>query len=202
MRPDANPSVSPAGANTHPRRDTRLLRVLGTSRYAVGIAVLGTFVAATALLVHGASEVLHLLHVVFDPGDGQSTATGASPAVFMGVAVVDTFLVAIMLYVFAIGFYQLFFHPLPLPAWLVVEDLAALEVKLVGVVVSALGVVFLGQMVTWDGQRDLMGAGVATSLVIGALTYFIGHVTPGGERGVSGSRTREPEAGDHTARGA
>jgi uncharacterized membrane protein YqhA len=87
----------------------------------------------------------------------------------------------------------LFFHRLPLPAWLVVEDLAELELKLVEVVISTLGVAFLGQVVTWDGQRDLQGFGVATALVIGALAYAVSRVAP---RNVAAQPTSPPRS-DH-----
>ena len=163
---------------TSPRRDATLLRILGASRYAVGLAVVGTFVAATALLASGSAEVVHLVGVVFAADDSPSTDRVATPPLLLAISAVDAFLMAIVLYVIAIGFYQLFFHRLPLPAWLVVEDLDELELRLVGVVISALGVVFLGQVVTWDGQRDLQGFGIATALVIGALAYSIGRVAP------------------------
>jgi uncharacterized membrane protein YqhA len=156
------------------RRDTKLLRILGMSRYAVGIAVVGTFVAATTLLVYGAGEVLQLIIALFVVGNPNVT----SPPLLLGISAVKAFLVAIAFYVIAIGFYQLFFQRLSLPAWLVVEDLAELELKLVEVVISTLGVAFLGQVVTWDGQRDLQGFGVATAVVIGALAYAVSRVAP------------------------
>jgi uncharacterized membrane protein YqhA len=62
---------------------------------------------------------------------------------------------------------------LPLPEWLVVSDLDELEDKLARVVVVVLGVAFLGQAVTWDGQRDLLGFGVATALVVAALAFHL-----------------------------
>jgi hypothetical protein len=42
-------------------------------------------------------------------------------------------------------------------------------------VVTVLSVVFLGQIVTWDGQRDLLGFGVAIGAVIAGLTLFLRH---------------------------
>ncbi len=62
---------------------------------------------------------------------------------------------------------------MPLPEWLVVHDLDELEDKLAQVVVVVLGIAFLGQAVTWDGQRDLLGFGVATALVIAALSFHL-----------------------------
>ncbi len=178
MTPPARTTPINDGGESLRRRDTRLLRILGTSRYTVGIAVVGTFVAATALLVYGAVEVLQLVGALFGAGNLHGAERVTSPPLLLAISAVEAFLVAIVLYVIATGFYQLFFHPLPLPAWLVVEDLAELELKLVEVVIATLGVVFLGQVVTWDGQRDLQGFGIATALVIAALAYAISRVAP------------------------
>jgi uncharacterized membrane protein YqhA len=97
------------------RPDTRLLRILGMSRYAVGIAVVGTFVAATALLVYGTVAVLQLVAALFDAANLHGAERVTSPPLLLGISAVKAFLVAIVFYVIAIGFYQLFFHP-PAPA--------------------------------------------------------------------------------------
>jgi hypothetical protein len=44
--------------------ERRLLRLLAMSRYLIGIAVIGTFVGATALLVYGAVEAHALVRTV------------------------------------------------------------------------------------------------------------------------------------------
>lgn len=178
-----------AGASMQ-RRDTKLLRILAMSRYAVGVAVVGTFFAATALLADGAIEVLELFGVG-GANDAHAAERVAPSPLLLGISAVKAFLVAIAFYVIAIGFYQLFFHRLPLPEWLLVDDLAELELKLVEVVISTLGVGFLGQVVTWDGQRDLLGFGAATALVIAALAYAVSRVAPRPEPSVP------PSGSDH-----
>jgi uncharacterized membrane protein YqhA len=48
-----------------------------------------------------------------------------------------------------------------------------LKNKLTAVVIVVMGVLFLGQVVTWDGERNLLNFGAAIALVIAALTYFL-----------------------------
>jgi uncharacterized membrane protein YqhA len=153
--------------------DRRLLRLLAMSRYSIGISVVGTFLGATALLVYGVLETHVLVRTVVGnwlPGAAHSSDP---PPLLAAVAAVDSFLVAVVLYFIAVGLYQLSFHPLPLPEWLVVHDLDELEDKLTQVVVVVLGIAFLGQAVTWDGHRDLLGYGAATALVIAALSFHL-----------------------------
>jgi hypothetical protein len=74
-------------------------------------------------------------------------------------------------------------------------------------VISTLGVVFLGQVVTWDGRRELQGFGIATALVIGALAYAIGRVTHTVAQPTSPGRNEsatdaQPVANDSAHRGA
>jgi uncharacterized membrane protein YqhA len=163
-----------------------LLKLLAMSRYSIGIAVAGTFLGATALLMYGVLETHALVRAVIGvwlSGVGHSSDP---PPLLAAMAAVHSFLVAVVLYFIAAGLYQLFFHPLPLPEWLVVEDLHDLEDQLAQVVVVVLGIAFLGQAVTWDGQRDVLGFGVATALVIVALSLHLRRVRP----------TRTPEDED------
>ena len=143
------------------------------SRYSIGISVVGTFLGATALLVYGVLETYVLVRTVLGVWLPAAVHSSDPPPLLAAMAAVDSFLVAVVLYFIAVGLYQLSFHPLPLPAWLVVHDLNELEDKLAQVVVVVLGIAFLGQAVTWDGQRDLLGFGVATALVIAALAFHL-----------------------------
>jgi uncharacterized membrane protein YqhA len=55
----------------------------------------------------------------------------------------------------------------------VITDLDMLKNKLIGVVIVVLAVLFLGQIVTWDGQKDILRMGLSISLIIGTLTFFL-----------------------------
>ena len=93
------------------------------------------------------------------------------------VEMIDLFLLGAVLYIVALGLYQLFIDDaLELPRWLEVHDLDDLKAKVIGVIIVLLGVIFLGYVIEWDGQRDILALGIAVSLVMAALSlmYFLG----------------------------
>ena len=148
------------------------VRILGLSRYLIIIAIIATLAAATMLLVYGALETYRLIAQLIAGGGAPSQAKKLMLAC---IEVTDLFLLATVLYVIAFGLFELFIDdriPL-LPAWLVITNIDDLKHKLVSVVIAVLGVTFLGQVVAWDGERDLQPFGIATGIVIAALTYFL-----------------------------
>lgn len=147
-------------------------RSVGASRFLIIIAVVSLFAASVTMLVYGAIETFE---VIFSTVGNAVTSKGAKELLLAFIEIADVFLIATVLYIIAAGLYELFIDDnLPLlPAWLVIHDLDDLKNKLIGVVIVVLGVLFLGQVVTWDGARDLLGYGVAVALVIVALTYFL-----------------------------
>ena len=145
-------------------------RVIAASRYLIVIAVVGVFALATALLLYGVVETYTLVSGLLGAAGGK----GSKTLILAAIELVDLFLLATVLYVIAIGLYELFINDaLPLPSWLEIHNLDDLKNKLIGVVIVVLGVLFLGQVIAWDGQRDLLGYGAAVALVVAALTYFL-----------------------------
>ena len=146
-------------------------RIVAGSRYLIVVAVAGIFIAATALLVYGALQTATLIAGLFG---SPVSSKGAKALLLAAIELVDLFLLATVMYVIAAGLYELFIDDtLPLPSWLEIHNLDDLKSKLIGVVVVVLGVLFLGQVIAWDGQRDLLGYGAAIALVVAALTYFL-----------------------------
>ena len=155
-----------------PEHHSRFLRTLSTSRYLIFIAVVAILVAATSLLVYGAIETVGVVRGLVDPA--QTGPRGSKGLILAFIELTDLFLLATVLYVIAIGLFELFVDDrLELPNWLEIRNLDDLKQKLIGVMIVVLGVVFLGQVVTWDGQRDLFGFGGGIALVIAALTWFL-----------------------------
>lgn len=147
-------------------------RLIQSTRYIILLAVAGSFAAAVALLVYG--SVLAFQTIGDAISSGYVSGKGMKALVLSSIEIVDTFLLGTVLYIIALALYELFIDDaVPVPDWLVIHTLDDLKYKLVGVVVVVIGVLFLGQVMAWDGQRDLLGYGVAASLVIAALTYFL-----------------------------
>ena len=155
-----------------PESPSRFLRVLSTSRYLIFLAVIAILAAATSLLIYGVWETFGIIRSILDPA--LTGPKGSKALVLAFIEVTDLFLLATVLYVIAIGLFELFVDDrLDLPNWLEIRNLDDLKQKLIGVMIVVMGVVFLGQVVTWDGQRDLLGYGGGIAVVIAALTYFL-----------------------------
>lgn len=146
-------------------------RFISTSRFLIIIPALGSFIAATTLLVYGAVKIVQLIGETLA---ADVSSKGAKTLALAFIETVDLFLLGVVLYIIALGLYELFVDDqLPLPAWLSIHTLDDLKNKLTSVVILVMGVLFLGQVVTWDGERDLLRYGGAIALVIAALTYFL-----------------------------
>lgn len=153
----------------------RLRNVFAASRFVIGLAVLGSFVGSAILLVIATITLFRIAWneiVNFDP----ETLGGRHIdrlAVEL-IEITDVILLGTVLYIVALGLYQLFIDQnLPLPRWLKVNDLTDLKRDLIGVVVVLLGVSFLGEVVNWEGDRNLLPLGAAIALVIAALGFIL-----------------------------
>jgi uncharacterized membrane protein YqhA len=147
--------------------------ILGTSRFLIILAVLGSFIASATLQVFG---LLRVFAVIVDLlRVGEVTAAASKGLIADTVAIIDIFLIGTVLFVISAGLYQLFVQSdLPLPGWMRVESLDDLKVNLTEVIIVALLVAFLGQAVEWTGDFAILGLGLAVASVIvavGVLTW-------------------------------
>ena len=147
-------------------------RILASSRYFIVVAVLGSFIASAAALIYGGLATLQVVTQAF--GSGDFSEKGAKLLSVGLVTMIDLFLLGTVLYIIAVGLYELFVDPgLPMPAWLRITTLDDLKERLLGVVVVLLAVTFLGNAVTWDGSQDILAIGLAVGLVLGVISLSI-----------------------------
>ena len=147
--------------------------ILGTSRFLIILAVLGTFAASATLQVFGLLRVVAVILELMRAGDVSSAA--AKSLIADTVAIIDIFLIGTVLFVISAGLYQLFVHhDISLPGWLRIESLDDLKDNLTEVIVVAILVAFLGQAVEWTSDVNILAFGVAVAAVIlavAALTW-------------------------------
>jgi uncharacterized membrane protein YqhA len=156
--------------------------MFAASRFVIGLAVAGAFLGsiillgvATITLINLAwNEILNLKANGITDLDGEHLDR-------LGVELIeitDVILLGTVLYIVALGLYQLFIdRHLPLPHWLKVSDLTDLKRDLIGVVVVLLGVSFLGEVVNWEGESNVLPLGAAVAFVIAALGLIL-WITP------------------------
>src|SRR5215210_1671249 len=153
----------------------RLRNIFAASRFVIGLAVLGSFVGSAILLVIATASLFHTAWneiVNFEP-DNLGGRQIDRLAVDL-IEITDIILLGTVLYIVALGLYQLFIDQnLPLPRWLKVNDLTDLKRDLIGVVVVLLGVSFLGEVVNWEGDNNVLPLGAAVALVIAALGFIL-----------------------------
>jgi uncharacterized membrane protein YqhA len=147
-------------------------KLIGASRYLAILPVIGSAVAGITLLMYTLARTWTLVsNAITDPALTSKSAKGLAVGF---IEVIDLFLLSIVFYLIALGLYELFIDDqIPLPVWLEIHHLDDLKAKLVGVIIPVLGVVFLGQALTWDGETNLLLLGAPIALVIAALTYFL-----------------------------
>ena len=146
--------------------------ILGTSRFLILLAVLGTFISSATLQVFGLIRVAAVITDLLRAGDASSAASKALIA--DTVAIIDIFLIGTVLFVISAGLYQLFVNQdIALPGWLKIESLDDLKENLTEVIIVALLVAFLGQAIEWNGGVEILAYGLA----IGAVIVAVGIVT-------------------------
>lgn len=145
-----------------------LYRIIATTRYLVIIPVIGLTTAAALLFIVGGFRLLSELYsVVINP-----SSIPEHVSVIDIVEFVHLFLIGTVLWITAVGLYQLFIHAIPVPKWLEINDIEELETDLIGMVVVVLAVNFLG--VIFNRTDNLFEYGAAIALPIAALALYIG----------------------------
>ena len=89
------------------------------------------------------------------------------------VEYVHRFLIGTVLYITAVGLYQLFINQIQFPSWLKIDSTEELETNLIGVTIVVLAVNFMGVVFTHDAA-DLLQYGAGIALPIAALAVYIG----------------------------
>lgn len=151
-------------------------RFLIGTRYLILIPILGLAVAAACFFIFGGIGLFQLIvGLIFHTSEATShiVQSGQGIIIFEVVEYVHTFLVGTVLYITAVGLYQLFIQELDFVGWLKIESTEELETNLIGVTVVVLAVNFMGAV--FAGKTDnLLQYGAGIALPIAALGLFVG----------------------------
>ena len=143
-----------------------MARILEKSRYLILLAVGGSLVCVGCRVSVGLLEN--------NPGDRQIVSTaGKDPAATVSqIELMDKFLIATGLYIFAVGMYELFIGELSMPAWLKVRSLHEVKSRLSAIIILVMAIVFLEHLVEWKDPQGTLYFGIAVAVVTAALIAF------------------------------
>jgi uncharacterized membrane protein YqhA len=151
-------------------------RVLFGTRYLVLVPILGLALAAGVFFVFGGFGLIKFLVeaiIGVFMGSGAEAHGEDIPIAIEIVEFVHLFLIGTVLYITAVGLYQLFIEEVEFHGWLKIDSTEELETNLIGVTVVVLPVSFLSIVFTRD-PAVLVDYGAGIALPIAALALFIG----------------------------
>ena len=149
-----------------------LKSLLNNSRFLVLAAVVGSLAGAAALFIYGLVDTVVIIGRTI--ANGEVSTTGAKQVMLYFIEIFDLFLLGTVMLIMALSLYELFFDSdLKLPARLEIHTFEDLKSNLVTVVIVVMAVTFLGQIVSWNGESDLLGFGAVVALVIAALNFYL-----------------------------
>lgn len=148
------------------------------SRFLVGpitkviifLAVMGALILSVTLFIYG--FLVTIFSVSHSAMHFSADVQSMKHVMAYSIEIIDLFLVATVFYIIALGFFELFIAKAPLPGWLKITDLDDLKEKLLGLVVIALAVLFLGEALTWVSGYDILAYGLGTAATIIAISLY------------------------------
>ena len=151
-----------------------LSKLLSKSRFLIILAVLGSLLAATLVMVFGVYDILRIVVSIFQGGLDTDDLT--KKVAVGSIELIEFFLLGTVLYVISLGLYQLFIaQDVTLPVWLEIKTLDNLKERLLATVLVMLAVSFFGYAVTWNGEWNIVAIGLAIGVVIFGVSYALAH---------------------------
>ena len=140
--------------------------IVEKSRYLALIGVIGLLIAAIAAFGWGLYKTGLLVYEV-------TIGLSASTSIIVDlVKIVDFFLIATTLLIFAASLYELFITEIDVPDWMIAHNLYELKSKLSSMIVLVLAVKFLEEVFLAKDAYDLMLTGIAIAVISAVLIAF------------------------------
>ena len=150
-----------------------MTQFLAACRFLLVIPVIGCVLLTAGVVIMGIGRIVTAGAELLRTGD--FSAKASKTMALAVIEIIDLFLVGTVAYIAAVGLYKLFISnaEVELPMRLKIENLKDLEDKIIGVIVAALAVAFLGQAAGSAGSDALLSYGGGIALVIAALALFV-----------------------------
>lgn len=164
-----DPSAIPDPRDERPYR--RMSHLISAGRIWIFIAIFGVSISSVIMLIYA---LLTLLDIVIDAfWNHDLDVHGANQLAVNLIELTDIFLLGMVLYVVALGMYQLFIDRwIAVPTWMRVENLQQLKGHLISVIVVLMAVSFLADLVAFESGQALLYEGIAVALVGASLSLF------------------------------
>lgn len=147
-------------------------RLFDLSPSMIILAVVGSLLAAFALIIYGFLRVLAVIWELIT--DHDLTSNQEEHVSIQLIELIDVFLIGVILLIVALGLYQLFIdEKSTLPSWLKIRTLDELKHRVIGVICVVLGVNFLSNVSEWNGGKDILYLGAAIGIVLAALVLLL-----------------------------
>ncbi len=147
--------------------------IIGT-RYLIIIPIIGLGLAAATLFIFGGYGLIRLVFQQILIAFGILHEHPSDVPIFVElVEYVHTFLIGTVLYITAVGFFQLFIKEIEFPEWLRIDSTEELETNLISVTVVVLAVNFMARAFTTQ-DKSVFQYGIGISVPIAALALYVG----------------------------
>lgn len=140
--------------------------IIERSRYLAIIGVISLLLASFTAFIWGAIKTVSTTLIVI-----QTLGKGAVIAIQL-IEILDSFLIATAILMFAASLYELFLGKLDMPEWMLAHDLYELKTKLSSMIVLVMAVKFLQKLLEVKDTQDLLRTGIAIALVSAVLIAF------------------------------
>jgi uncharacterized membrane protein YqhA len=141
-------------------------KFLSSTRYIILLGVFSLLGAALAAFGWGIVKTVDAIALVI-------TSVAKDPGITIAlIEVVDAFLIATAILIFALGLFELFIADLSLPDWIQIHNLHDLKAKLGGVLVLVMAVKFLEKLAEWKNAQETLFFALAIAVISAALIAF------------------------------
>lgn len=139
-------------------------------RYVLVLIVFSCLVGSLSLCLYGVAQtamtVWGVFQTAFEPHET------VDDTAFHFIELADIFLVSTVLLIMGFGLHALFLGDLDLPEGIKVKSFDQLKAKLIGVVVVAIAIIFVGEVIRWNHSIDILYMGGAVAAVVSSLALF------------------------------